>query len=85
MKAIYINYTFASQKNVLLGISRDFKRGKLNVKFVDLFNYTVSCGHTYPPRYLNALNCYHDPLRNILFCYTMKIVNTKLHVMAADT
>jgi hypothetical protein len=73
-------------KNVLLDIGRDFKRGKLNVKFLDLFNYTVSCGDKCPPQYWNAHNCYHDPLRNmILVRYTMKIVNTKLHVMAADT
>lgn len=35
-------------KNLLSEIRRDFKRGKLNYKFLDLFNYTVGCNDNCP-------------------------------------
>jgi hypothetical protein len=86
MKAISLITTrLHYTKNQLLDISRDFKDKKLNIKFLDLFNYTVSCGDRCPPQYWNAINCYHDPVRSmILVRYTMKLINPNMHVMSAD-
>jgi hypothetical protein len=73
-------------KNVLSEIGRDFKKGKLNYKFLDLFNYTVNCGENCPHEFWTPLNCNHDELRQMLIVrYTMKIINPKLHVMGADS
>jgi hypothetical protein len=38
-------------RNTLTDIARDFRNGKLNIKFMDLFNYTIACGDKCPPEY----------------------------------
>jgi hypothetical protein len=35
-------------RNTLIEIARDFKLGKLNIKFMDLFNYSIGCGDRCP-------------------------------------
>jgi len=73
-------------KNMLLDIGQDFKVGKLNVKFLELFNYSVPRKERCPPQYWNAINCFHDEIRNMVTVrYSMKIINPNLHVMSADT
>jgi hypothetical protein len=70
----------------LLEIGRDFKIGKLNHKLLDLFNYSLPCNKNCPNEYWNALSCYHDPVRQMVIVkYVMKIIDPKLHVMAADS
>ena len=72
-------------KNDLNEISRDFKKGKLNSKFLELFNYTNPCGDRCPPEFWSSQKCLHDEMRHMIVVkYTMKVVNPNMHVLTAD-
>ena len=73
-------------RNTLREISRDFKKGKLNIKFMDLFNYTIPCKERCPSEYWNVQSCFHDEIRQMLIVkYNMKLVNPSIHVMRAES